>query len=86
MKGICAIFSSKRDFEPFCSFFAVYCDFVSAFLFWTVWGWFSPIWLFGRQKQCFVGSQLGLTFLRSINAIWLVFGGCSAEKDHALES
>ena len=33
MKGICAIFSSKGDFEPFCPVFAVYCDFVSVFLF-----------------------------------------------------
>ena len=64
-------------FVHFLRFIVILCQ---CSCFWTVWRWFSPVWLFGRQKQCFVGSQLGLTFLRSINFIWLVFWGCSAEK------
>ena len=68
-KGNCAIFSSKADFEPLCPLLAVYCHFVSVLLFLDRLEMVFSNLAFRPSKTVFFGSQLGLTFLSSINVI-----------------
>ena len=87
VKGICAIFSSKGDLEPFCPVFAVYCDFVCVFLFLDRLGMvFSSVgFLAVKNSVLLVPSSVWL-FSGRLTLFGLFFGDVQRKKYRELEN